>query len=290
MKVTGFTFIRNAVRFDYPVVESIRSILPICDDFVVAVGNSDDNTRELVQDIDRDKIKIVDTVWDDSAEKKTGGRVFAVETNKALRAVPPNSDWAFYIQGDEVIHEKYLNTIRSAMEKWKDNREVDGLLFNYLHFYGSYDYIAVSPSWYRNEIRVVRNDRSIYSYRDAQGFRKGENKKLNVKPVEACVYHYGWVKEPEVMMRKVQNASSFYKGNEKPQEIADSKSFDYSAIDVLSPFSGTHPAVMEERIKNKNWSFDHDISFNRLSLKYRGKIFIKKYLGIDTFYKNYKIV
>jgi hypothetical protein len=290
MKVTGFTFIRNAIRFDYPVAESIRSILPLCDDFVVAVGNSEDNTRELVQSIDRDKIKIVETVWDDSPEMKTGGRVFAAETDKAFQAVPADSDWAFYIQGDEVVHEKYLDTIRAAMEKWKDDSEVDGLLFSYLHFYGSYDYVAVSPGWYRNEIRVIRNDKSVYSFRDAQGFRKGDNRKLNVRPVDAYIYHYGWVKEPEVMMRKVRNASSYYSGGKKPEEVVDSKGFDYSSIDALNLFNGTHPAVMEERIVRKNWSFDHDISFNRLSLKYRGKIFIKKYLGIDTFYKNYKII
>jgi hypothetical protein len=44
MKVAGFTFIRNAVKNDYPVVEAITSILSICDEFVVALGNSDDGT------------------------------------------------------------------------------------------------------------------------------------------------------------------------------------------------------------------------------------------------------
>ncbi|MGB8492356.1 MAG: hypothetical protein WCE64_14975, partial [Bacteroidales bacterium] len=214
MKVTGFTFIRNAVKFDYPVVEAIRSIMPLCDNFIVAVGNSDDGTRELIAGIDRNKIRIIDTIWDNSPEMNTGGRVFAAETDKALRAVPEDSDWAFYIQGDEVVHERYLETIRSSMERWKDNKSVDGLLFNYLHFYGSYDYVGISPRWYQHEIRVVRNDRSIYSYRDAQGFRKDDNRKLNVRPVDACIYHYGWVKEPGVMMDKVKNASTFYIDNE----------------------------------------------------------------------------
>jgi len=290
MKVTGFTFIRNAVKFDYPVAEAIRSILPVCDDFVVAVGNSDDNTEEIVRNINKDKIKIIKTVWDDSPGMKIGGRVFAAETDKALRAVPVDSDWSFYIQGDEAVHEKYLDTIHSAMMIWRDNKAVDGLLFNYLHFYGSYDYVAISPHWYTNEIRVIRNDKSIYSYRDAQGFRKGDNEKLNVKPVDAYVYHYGWVKEPEVMMRKVKNANSFYSEENKPEETVEQKRFDYSSIDALSRFEGTHPAVMQEHIRRKNWSFDRDVSFNRLSLRYRGKIFIKKYLGIDTFYRNYRII
>jgi len=290
MKVTGFSFIRNAVKFEYPVVEAIRSVFHVCDIFVVAVGNSEDNTADLIRSIDEDKIRIVETIWDDSPEMKKGGRVLALETDKAFRAVPDDSDWAFYIQGDEVIHEKYLDNIHAAMTRWKDDRSVDGLLFNYLHFYGSYDYVGISPRWYDHEIRVIRNDRSIYSYRDAQGFRKGENKKLNVKPVDAFVYHYGWVKEPSAMAKKVINANSFYHRKELPERKFINNMYDYSTIDALSLFTGTHPQVMKERIEKKNWSFHHDISFNRLSLRYRGKIFLKKYLGINTYYENYNIV
>jgi hypothetical protein len=295
MKVSGFTFIRNAIKFDYPVVEAIKSILPVCDDFFVAVGNSDDKTLEIVQNIDKEKIKIIETVWDDSPEMKKGGKVFASETDKAFNAIPADTDWAFYIQGDEVVHEQYLDTIYSSMKKWENDKTVDGLLFKYLHFYGSYDYVGISPKWYNHEIRIIRNDKAIYSFRDAQGFRKGDNEKLNVKPVEAYVYHYGWVKEPETMMKKAINANSFYQEKNilkqmKSKDSNGTKEFDYSSIDALSSFTGTHPKVMEERIRRKNWSFEHDISFNKLSLRYRGKIFIKKYLGINTYYENYRLI
>lgn len=295
MKVSGFTFIRNATKFDYPVVEAIKSILPVCDDFLVAVGNSDDNTLDLIQNIDKQKIRIIETVWDDSQEMKKGGKVFASETDKAFKAIPGDSDWAFYIQGDEVIHERYMGNILSSMERWKDDKMVDGLLFNYLHFYGSYDYVGLSPKWYGHEIRIIKNNKAIYSFRDAQGFRKNKNEKLNVKPVDAFVYHYGWVKEPGTMMKKAINANSFYKDKNflKTVKIIDtngSKVFDYTSIDSLSLFTETHPKVMEARIKRKNWYFKHDISFNRLSLRYRGKIFIKKYLGINTYYENYRLI
>ncbi|MCU0457210.1 MAG: hypothetical protein MUE74_13005 [Bacteroidales bacterium] len=291
MKVTGFTFIKNAVKFDYPVVEAIRSILPLCDDFVVAVGNSEDDTKGLINSIDADKIKIVNTVWDDSPEMKRGGKVFASETNKAFSEVPEDSDWAFYIQGDEVVHEKYLDIIREGMLKWKDDLRVDGLLFKYLHFYGSYDYVGISQRWYRNEIRIIRNNKSIWSYRDAQGFRKGDSLKLNVKPLDAYVYHYGWVKKPEVMMEKIRNASTYYEDIRWIQEVSRGQdAFDYSSIDALRRFEGTHPAVMADHIRRKNWDFDHDISFNKLPLKYKGKTFLKKYLGINTFYENFRVI
>jgi hypothetical protein len=181
------------------------------------------------------------------------------------------------------------------MEKWKDDKTVDGLLFNYLHFYGSYDYIGISPKWYDYEIRVIKNNKSFYSFRDAQGFRKIKNKKLNVKPVDAYVYHYGWVKEPGTMMKKAINANSFYQDKNFLKQVKSINSnggieFDYSSIDSLSLFNDTHPEVMLDRIKRKNWNFEHDISFNKLSLRYKGKIFIKKYLGINTYYENYKII
>src|ERR1700740_2457052 len=151
MKVSGFTIIRNAINYDYPVVEAITSILPVCDEFIVSVGNSEDDTLALIQSINSPKIKIVHSVWDDSL--RVGGKVLADETNKALDQISADSDWAFYIQSDEVVHEKYLDTIRSEMQRWKDHKEVDGLLFNYTHFYGNYNYVGDSRKWYRKEIR-----------------------------------------------------------------------------------------------------------------------------------------
>jgi len=286
MKVTGFTFIKNAIKFDYPIIESINSILPICDEFVIAVGKSDDDTLKLIEGIKSDKIRIIHTVWDES--KREGGVVLAAETDKAYAAIKDDTDWAFYIQGDEVIHEKYLDTIYESMVRYKDDMKVDGLLFNYLHFFGSYDYVGRSSQWYKHEIRVVRYDKSVCSYRDAQGFRKGDNKKLVVKPIDAYVYHYGWVKDPRTMKSKQLNAIKYYRDDEWiDKNIAKGDEFDYSNIDCLLPFDGTHPKVMTERIKSRNWKFDHDISKNKIRLKERFKGFMKKYLGWNLDYQNY---
>lgn len=290
MKVTGFTFIRNAIKYDYPVVEAIRSILPVCDDFVIAVGKSEDGTLEMIKSIDPQKIRVVETEWDDSL--RTGGRVLAEETNKAFRALDESADWCFYIQGDEIVHEQYLDTIKQGMLRWKDDKKVDGLLFKYLHFYGSYDYIGTSSRWYPHEIRIVRNDKSIYSYRDAQGFRKGDDEKLNVKLLDAYVYHYGWVKDPRAMQRKQEIFHKLWHDDEWVEKnVAKAEAFDYAAhIDAVEKFTGTHPAVMQERIRNSNWKFDYDISFNRTSLKERFKAFAEKRLGIKMSYRNYRLI
>ncbi len=288
MKVSGFSFIRNAIKYDYPVVEAIRSVLPLCDDFYLAVGKSDDTTLELVSNI-HPKVTILETTWDDSMKR---GRVLAAETNKALRAVPGDADWCFYIQADEVVHEKYLDTIRESMVQWKDHEEVDGLLFNYLHFFGSYDYIATAPNWYKKEIRVIRNNKSIYSYKDAQGFRKDNNHKLRVKPVDAFIYHYGWVKHPAKQLKKHQSFHRLYhEGEWADKRFYKADAFDYSIIDELGRFHGSHPAVMQKRISEKNWEFDRDLSFNRLTIKNRLKKLSEKYLGyLPGEYRNYKII
>jgi len=287
MKVTGFTFIRNAIIYDYPVMEAILSVLPLCDDFVVAVGKSEDETLALISQIDPNKIRIIETVWDDSLRE--GGQVLAIETDKAYNAIADDTDWAFYIQGDEVLHEKYHEPIKKAMLKWKDHSGVDGLLFDYLHFYGSYDYVGISDSWYPHEIRVIRKTGKIYSYRDAQGFRKENNCKLNVKSANACMYHYGWVKEPVAMERKQESFNKIWHQDQWIEKnVSKSDAFDYSGIDALNIFEGTHPAVMNDRIKKKNWKFDYDLSYNNLSFKSRLKSGLRKYLGIETGYKNYR--
>lgn len=289
MKVSGFTFIRNAVKFKYPIVEAIRSVLPICDDFYVAVGKSEDDTLGLIKSIDPEKVKVVETVWDEAV--RTDGKVYALETDKAFQAIPEDTDWAFYIQGDEAIHEQYLPIVKKAMEKWNDKPEVDGLLFKYMHFYGSYDYVGNSERWYPNEIRVIKNNKKIYSYKDAQGFRKNDNEKLRVKPVDAYIYHYGWVKDPRDQNEKRKNFAKLYNPSLNAEsEILASGKFDYSDIDSLALFKGTHPKVMQEVIAKKNWSFDYDLSWNKTTLKNRGKRLVKKLTGIELGYKNYKLV
>lgn len=289
MKVSGFTIVRNAIKFDYPIVEAINSILPICDEFIVAVGNSDDETLNLIRSIQSPKIKIITTIWDDSLRQ--GGKVLAIETNKAFAAISPEADWCFYIQADEVIHEKYLPAIKEAMMKWKDDEKVEGLLFDYTHFYGSYDFVGDSRKWYKKEIRIIRNDRSIFSYKDAQGFRK-HGEKLNVKQIEASVHHYGWVKPPAAQQAKQKSFHKMWHDDAWMKEnIADTNEFDYSEIDSLERFTGTHPQVMQERIKKMNWKFSHDPTKKKFPFKARLLYFIEKKLGFSVGeYKNYKII
>ncbi len=291
MKISGFTIVRNAVLYDYPIVEAITSILPVVDEMIVLVGNCEDNTEELIRSIRSDKIKIHHSVWDENLKK--GGVVLAVETDKAFQLISPESDWAFYIQADEIIHEKYHDIIRKTTLLYKDDKRVEGLLFNYLHFYGTYDYVADSRKWYHKEVRIIRNDKSIHAYRDAQGFRRGL-KKLNVKPVDAMVYHYGWVKNPRKMKEKLKKIQELWEDTiNDPTNIErrTGELFDFNNFDSLAYFKSEHPSVMRKRIEEKNWSVNLDISKKKFSVKEKLLYWFERKTGRRLFeFRNYKII
>lgn len=290
MKVSGFTFVRNAVKYDYPIVESIQSILPLVDEYIVCVGKSEDATLSLIESIASPKIKIIHSVWDDNLRE--GGKVLAVETDKAKAAVASDSDWLFYLQGDELVHEKDLPVIKKAMLQYQHDKDVEGLLFNYIHFYGSYNYIGDSRRWYKNEIRVIRNNQNIHSWKDAQGFRK-ENEKLKVKSIDAYIYHYGWVRHPHKQLEKLTNFYGLWNGQQySTPQITDEEQFNFfNDVDSLAVFKGTHPAVMQERIAQKNWQVNFDVKKKRFSFKDNFLYRIEKLTGKRLFdYKNYKVI
>lgn len=290
MKISGVTIIRNALKNDYPVVEAINSILPIVDEMIVSVDKGEDNTEELINNIASSKIRIVFSQWDMKLRKN--GRVLAVETNKVLQHVSKDSDWIFYIQADEAVHEKYHQSILDAAIKYKNDLEVEGLLFKYLHFYGTYDFIADSRKWYNVETRIIRNNKNIRSYNDAQGFRK-DDKKLDVALIDAFIFHYGWVKSPKQMKTKQKNVSRFWvdDGEALTQYLASDDFFDFNEFDSLKKFTGTHPIVMQERINKRNWKLDLDISKKRLNFKDSLLYRIEKITGKRLFsFTNHKII
>lgn len=289
MRVAGFTFVRNAIRLDYPIVEAIQSVLPLCDVFIVAVGESNDGTRGLIESIGSDKLRIVDTVWDDSL--RTGGQVLAQETDKAYQAIPEQVDWCVYIQGDECLHEQDHPTIRASMKTWLEDLNTEGLLLDYWHFYGSYGYVGISRKWYRREVRIVRHLPLIHAYRDAQGFRVG-GRKLRVRRVNAQVYHYGWVRPPaEQQAKQVDFHRLWHPDDWVRSRIGDSSQpFKYDGREALIPFHGTHPAVMTQRIAGKRWHFEPS-SIPRIGWKDKLSLLTERFLDWRPGeYRNYTLL
>ena len=251
MKISGFTFVRNAVKLYYPIVEAITSILPICDEFVVAAGDSEDDTTEVLRNIGSDKLRIIETVWD--PQHFVHGAINAIQTNVALDAC--TGDWCFYLQADEVVHEKYLPILVEKMRRYQNVRQVEGLLFGYRHFYGDYDHYQTARNWYRHEVRIIRNSIGVRSWESAQGFRRDE-KKLNVVSADAEIYHYGWVRPPKQMKQKQIALDSLHHDRTWVDTHHPDKTvvYDYGSLRTLARFTGTHPTVMHDRIARKDWT------------------------------------
>lgn len=316
MKISGFTIVKNATKLYYPMKESILSILPIVDELVVALGKGDpdDISRELIEEIGSPKIKIIDTVWD--IEKYTRGTELAHQTDIAKEHC--TGDWLFYIQSDELVHEKDHQTILENCRKHLNNPEVEGFLFKYLHFWGDYDHIQDSHTWYRKEIRIIRNDEDIHSWRDAQSFRRipsfdGKDymqvegtSKLNVVGLNAHIYHYGWVRPPAYLSNKVKAFKETKYGKAHVNNIISKglilDYYDYGNMKELTVFKGSHPELMDYWIKKMDWKnqlrFKGPHTLNLMpdkhnKLKYRIISFIEKYLLFGKRlgeFKNYNII
>jgi len=245
MRISGFSFVRNGIQLGYPVKESILSILPVCDEFIITVGNGEDDTLEQIASIGDPKIKIIETVW--NPEMFVHGAINSYQTNIALKEC--SGDWCFYVQADEVVHEKFLPVIKAKCQEYLSVAEVEGLLFDYLHFWGSFNTYHQARNWYRAEVRIVRNHIGVESYQSAQGFRR-HGQKLQVVRAEAFIYHYGWVRPPQTMRKKkialdsLHHEPDWVKKNNPPAE----SDFDYGVLKHLAKFKETHPAVMTDFI------------------------------------------
>lgn len=264
MKISGFSFVRNGIKLYYPVVESIKSILPLVDEFIITVGkgDEDDTTKEEIVKINDSKIKIIDTVWEEKYFK--GGIINAIQTNIAKNAC--SGDWFFYLQADEVVHEKYLPVIKHRCAELLNDKNVEGLLFGYKHFWGDYNHYHDSHGWYPNEIRLIRNLPEIHSWQSAQSFRKFDyydnprqpegHHKLKIARVDAEIFHYGWVRPPHLMQNKKRALDSFHWGLSRAADYYQKapEEFDYGPLNLLAKFEDSHPSVMTDKINQLNWS------------------------------------
>jgi hypothetical protein len=302
MKISGFTLVRNGTKFEYPYLESLRSLLPLVDELVVNVGIGDDDTLECVKAFAASegggKVVIFESHWPlDDPEKKKSGLILSEQTNLALDRC--TGDWCFYLQADEVLHEEDLPAIREALKKAHMRPEVEGLLFDYEHFYGSFDIVQFSRSAYRREVRAVRRSSGARSIADAQSFRKKDGSKLSVVRSGGRIFHYGWVRTPEAMREKTFFMDQLYHGAPKPEDAAQGvphtgDNYRYKKIIGLQRFTGTHPCVMQDRIAKKNWNWDLKNSPLEWSSRDLKKIVLngfERLTGIRLFeYRSYKLL
>lgn len=240
MKISGCTIIRNGVKLGYPFIESISSILPVCDEFIAVVGAGEDNTLEAVRAIGSPKIKIVETVWDFSAKEK----VLSEQTNIAIGHC--TGDWIFYLQTDEVVHEDDLSKLVRAMKIYQNDPGVDALRFRWFHFFGSHYRYRIDKGWYQKQDRIIKNNGQIESFDDAFSFRRKDGRPLRFRNTGAFIYHYGWVFTPEDMAKRRINSGEIW-GDDRQKEKSTGR-YEFGDLDRFPVYFGTHPKVMEKLI------------------------------------------
>lgn len=291
-KISGFTFIKNGLTLGYPILESILSIESICDEVVVNIGfddvnlSVDDGTYKYLTDNLKDpKYKILKSWWDPSITKD--GLILSQQTNIALAAC--TGDYCQYIQGDECIHEDDLKSIQAGVTEMEKNRELDGLIFNYMHFYGNVDTYKYTRSLYRREVRLIRNHLGIKSWKDAQGFRNADDSKIKARLISARIFHYGWARAEQIMKKKVKVFDTFYHGD---VEQTNARKFKYERSWGLRKFKKSHPSVMSNWIEKNRNEFDFEKLNLTLDWNLPGLIFtdtIESLTGVRIGeYKNYK--
>jgi hypothetical protein len=294
VRISGFSLARNAVKLDYPLKEALTSILPVVDELIVAVapGDPDDDTRGLVESLDDPRIKVIDAGWDDAR----GAENYAGATNVALDAC--SGDWCLYIQADQVLHEEDLPVLRDRCEELVDDSRVEGLLLDYLHFFGDFDHVQNGHGWYQREIRAIRNHLGVRSVRDAQSFRYPDQRRISVARSGCRVFHYGWVRHPSRMQDKVRESQSHRGGtNDSAGGPGGSIQYDYGPLDRLPRYEGTHPRVMADRITRMDWAeslrMQDPPGVRRIGrhkderLKYRLLTGIERFTGLDLNHSNH---
>lgn len=312
MRISGFSMVRNATKYYYPIKQAIASVLPLVDEFVVALGEGDpdDFTLEEIESLGSEKIRIIKTRWD--LEKYPRGMVHAQQTDIARAAC--TGDWLFYLQSDEVVHEDDLPVIKKRCEELLPDKSVEGILFKYRHFWGDYDHYLVSHAWYDKEIRIIRNDPEIHSWESAQSFRRIPHfdgihyrqqegtYKLKVATVDAFINHYGWVRPPQFMQRKSKQLATIHKGTGKADNLfkLQPEEFHFGNRKLLTRYEKSNPAVMREWISRFDWADKLNAAakpkgsspHKHEKLRYRLLTFLEQHLlgGKQIFsFKNYRL-
>jgi glycosyltransferase involved in cell wall biosynthesis len=289
MKISGFTFLRNGQKLGYPFEASIRSVLPLVDEFIIALGPCDDETERMVREIGSAKIRIIPTQWNERISPDYSVKGFVYGQQKTIALANCTGDWAFYLEADEVLHEDDLPKIRNAMEKCLDDKQIEALAFDYLHFYGNRNTIAWSPAWYRSEVRIIRNTIPAWSS-EALYFNVVVNHKKSRYPraahAGATIFHYGWVRS-EAQMNMKSAAVLKYWEYRKPDAV------DYSKIDPasLKLFTGRHPKVVQDWLPQADGIFKADPNhvLSSREKKHRMMLKLERWLGVRFNKKHYKL-
>ncbi|MFT7517199.1 MAG: glycosyltransferase involved in cell wall biosynthesis [Myxococcota bacterium] len=267
MLVSGLSVVKNGIRLGYPFLESIRSAISLCDEFVVVVDPGEDDTLEMLREFQskEPKLKIIETQW--SSKVTPQKCVLAQQTNIGLHQC--QGDWVLYLQANEVLRYDDLEHLKSLMIKHKDDQQVEAMLFERLTFWADYNHLLnVYPDRYKYTARIVRPHIGTQSIRDAMSFAVFDEWSTRGRYPRAIdtgvnVYRYGKVLSPAVMALKQSEAVH--------ESIRDNKEFFYDEVpgQYVVEFRGKHPRVMQARVENTPNTYDSNAAGVRRTLTLR---------------------
>jgi len=296
MHISGFTYVRNGFTFGYPFIESIQSLLPIVDELIVVVGDSNDGTREAIETLNEPKIRIIDSIWDE--ENRKNGKIFAQQSNLGIKAI--KGDWAIHLQVDELFHEEGLQQILKCVHTADQRNDLDGLLFPFYHFWGDFGHIRNTRKTHAFEIRAFRNTGKVFAYKDSQGFRiypseqaflEGDSgKKLRVLNTAVPVFHYSYTRNPALMKAKTNFFHRFWHDNQWIESNTNDADFNYNDVDKLEIFNKSHPHLMQKIIEAQDWDFNYKPQQSNMNWINYFLYQFEKLTGVRPFsYRNYKL-
>jgi len=297
MKISGFTYVRNGFKYGYPFIPSLQSLLPLVDELIVVVGDSEDATRAAIEQLNDPRIKIIDTVWDENLRQN--GKIFAQQSNLGLAQV--SGDWAIHLQVDEVLHEQDQERLLGQLREADRDPAVEGLLFPFYHFWGDFRHIRNTRKTHPFEIRAFRNTGKVRSYKDSQGFRKyasdeayrqgADGSKLRVWKTDVPVYHYSYSRNPALMKKKAEYFNRFWHDDAWVKKHSAQTPFDFNEVDRLEAFTGSHPCYMAPVIAAQDWTFEYDPARSNMSFKDRVMFLLNRLTGKRLFeFENYKLI
>jgi hypothetical protein len=286
MKVSGFTFIRNGTSLGYPFIESIKSILPICDEFIIALGKSEDDTLNKIRALKSKKIKIIETLWNENIFDR--GFVYAQQ--KMIAQYNCSGDWAFYLEGDEIIDPKDHKKILAAMRQYLNNKDIEALAFKYHHFYGSPDWLAISPGWYRQECRIIRNNLRSWDPDSLYFLIMDKNKRGRYPKaalLDTYIYHYGHVRKLDYMNNKLKKVGKYWG---QKHAIFNKYQIDPKAI---KRFEGEHPISIKNWLKEhaeKSFFIDPHYHPTLKDIRHRIAMKLEKFFNIELSKKHFHLI
>jgi glycosyltransferase involved in cell wall biosynthesis len=271
--VSGLTIIRNGVKLNYPFMEVIRSALPICDEYIVVAGDSDDETLVQLATLNDERVKIIHTKWSPLVTPQKC--LLAQQTNIGLAYC--TGRWCLFQQGNEVLHEKDLPNLRKLMETHADNQEVEAMLVERLTFWSDFNhFVAAYPRRHKYTARIIRPNIGTYSIRDGMSFAIFDNFSTHGRyprsiDTGADLYRYDYVHSVEQQERKfseaVHRSGTGIKAN-------DDYFYQNYPRQFIALFTGTHPAVMKARqnAHSDQNRLDLELSRTRLTLRERKRL------------------